>query len=100
MAATTREFGAINERVRGAEARLKNELGRPDLAGRLRAVQEAERTKLHFTLIQQACQSSHDALYACSPEVARCGRDDSHEAWGSTGAAGEGSSRRLQLAAQ
>jgi hypothetical protein len=54
VAATTREFGAINERVRGAEARLRDDLARPDLATHLRAVQEAERSKLHFTLIQQA----------------------------------------------
>ena len=54
MASATREFGAINERVRAIEARLKDSLAQPDLALLLRAVQEAERSKLHFTLIQQA----------------------------------------------
>ena len=52
LSLTTREFAAVNEAVRGAEAALK-ELARPDLAAALRGVQERERAKLHFTLIQQ-----------------------------------------------
>ncbi len=56
MAATTREFSGVNETVRAAEARLSDELARPDLAGHLRRVQEGERDKLKFTLIQQVLE--------------------------------------------
>jgi predicted nicotinamide N-methyase len=53
MVASTREFAGVNEQVRAAEARLKTDLARPDLALNLRRVQDGEKDKLKFTLIQQ-----------------------------------------------
>lgn len=53
MAATTAEFQAVNDAVRGLEARLAGRLDRPDLAALLRASQEAERDRLRFTLVLQ-----------------------------------------------
>ncbi|CAL8467569.1 g7107 [Coccomyxa elongata] len=54
MVDTTREFAEVNEVVHCAEARLRGDLARPDLAAHLRQLQEAEKAKLKFTLVQQA----------------------------------------------
>ena len=53
MVDTTRAFAEVNETVRCAEARLRGDLARPDLAAHLRQLQEAEKAKLRFTLVQQ-----------------------------------------------
>ncbi len=53
MVDTTREFAEVNEIVHCAEARLRGDLARPDLAAHLRQLQEAEKAKLKFTLVQQ-----------------------------------------------
>lgn len=66
MVATTREFAGVNEEVRAAELRLNSELARPDLAALLRKVQEGEKDKLRFTLIQQVLFSTSCTCYSLS----------------------------------
>lgn len=54
MVDTTRGFAEVNDTVQSVEARLRDDLARPDLAAHLRQLQEAEKAKLKFTLVQQA----------------------------------------------
>lgn len=63
----TREFAAVNERVRAAEARLGGELARADLAAHLRQLQQAEQAKLRFTLVQQVnhTEDTHCCIGVC-----------------------------------